>query len=122
MLYIIGGIAINILLFMGGCRVLSKHIFNRQDCDRFNIDNIEMRTGIDIPAIEKASCECGPGTKDSEFTLALEPNEYDYYLTRNKFELKDDLYINEKKDEYTKWSAVLDTSTQNLKVHLDYLR
>ena len=121
-LYFLGAIAISILLFMGGCRTLTKHIFQRQDCARFNIDNIELRTGIDIPATKSANYECAPGSKDAEFTLNLKPEEIDDYITRNKFILKDGLYVNTNENEYTKWYAVLDLSTQNLKIHLDYIK
>ncbi len=119
-LYIFGGIAIAMLLFMGACRLLNKQIFSHQDCKRFNIDNIEVRTGIDIPEVKNSSCKCADGTKDAEFTLKLKPEDIDRYVSRNKFELKDSLYINSNEDEYTKWFATLDLATQKLKVHIDY--
>ena len=120
LLYIIGGIAITMILFMGGCKLLNKQIFSRQDCERFNIDNIEVRTGIDIPKVENSTCKCAEGTKDAEFTLKLKSAEIDRYVSRNKFELEDNLYINANEDEYTKWFATLDLATQKLKVHIDY--
>ena len=119
-LYIIGGIAVMVILFMGGCRLLSKQIFNHQDCARFNIDNIEVRTGIDIPAIENAICECAPRTKDAEFTLKLEPKDLDHYLVRNKFSWAKGTFVNSNGDDYTKWIATLDIATQKLKIHIDY--
>ena len=120
LLYITGGIVLLSILFMGGCRMLSKQIFNSQDCARLNFDNIELRTGIDIPKIENAVCECAPGTKDAEFTLKLKPEDLKYYLSRNKFKWVNNILINSSEDEYTKWMATLDTATQKLIIHIDY--
>lgn len=120
LLYLLGGTVLTLVLFMGGCRLLNKQIFNQQSCERFNIDNIEVRTGIDIPTVENSSCECSRGVKDAEFTLKLKPENIDRYVSRNKFELKDSVYVNANEDEYTKWIANLDLKTQKLKVHIDY--
>lgn len=120
LLYIISGITILSFLFMGGCRILNKHIINRQDCARFNIDNIEVRTGIDIPTVENVVCECAPATKDAEFTLTLKRQDLAYYLARNKFSWSQGTFVNSNEDDYTKWMATLDTTTLKLKVHIDY--
>jgi len=50
-LKIIGLVVLGVLLFMGSFKLLVRHIFNRQDCERFNIDNIELRTGINVQII-----------------------------------------------------------------------
>ena len=100
--------------------MLSKQIFNHQDCKRFNIDNIELRTDIDIPKIENAICECAPGTKEAEFTLKLKPEDLEYYLSRNKFKWLNSTFINSNEDDYTKWMANLDTATKKLNIHIDY--
>ncbi|MFT6166238.1 MAG: hypothetical protein ACJAV5_000123 [Vicingaceae bacterium] len=98
LLYITGGTVLLSILFMGGCRMLSKQIFNHQDCKRFNIDNIELRTGIDIPAIENAIFECAPGTKDAEFTLKINPEDLEHYLSQNKFKWVNSTFINSNED------------------------
>ena len=43
-------VTVPILLFKG-CTSLGKTIYTSMDCDRFNIDHIEMRTGIDIQRV-----------------------------------------------------------------------
>lgn len=119
-LYTIGGVTLLAILFMGGCRILSKHIFNQQDCKRFVIDNIELRTGIDIPAVVNSTCECSEGTKDVEFTLALKSEKMAHYIERNKFNLQGKEFINTNEDEHSKWLAFLDTTSRQLTIHIDY--
>jgi len=68
---ILGGISWLTILFAGSIYSLSKHIYNRTDCVRFNIDNIESRTEIDIPQAISSECDCKdvPKMKESTFVL-----------------------------------------------------
>ena len=68
--------------FMIGFTLLRRHIFNRTDCERFNIDNIELRTGIDIPAVDSSNCECGDAVKRSNFYLHSEKVNMNDYISR----------------------------------------
>ena len=121
-IYFLGAIIVLAVLFMGGCRMMSKHIFNQQDCKRFVIDNIELRTGIDIPPVLNSTCACSEGTKDVEFTLNLKSGKMANYIERNKFNLQGKKFITTAEYEHTKWLAILDTTSQQLNIHIDYKR
>ena len=119
-LYITGGVILLAILFMGGCKIMSMHIFNQQDCKRFVIDNIELRTGIDIPPVLNSTCACSEGTKDVEFILNLKSGKIAPYIERNECNLQGKEFINTDKDEHSKWLAILDTTSQRLTIHIDY--
>ena len=68
-LKIIGLVALGVLVFMGSFKLLVRHIFNRQDCERFNIDNIELRTGVNVPSISDCDCRVTENMKLSTFIL-----------------------------------------------------
>lgn len=57
------------LLFMKGCQRLTPTIYWSMDCDQFNIDLIEVRTGIDIPKISHNYCELSPSQRKVSFQL-----------------------------------------------------
>lgn len=107
---------------MGGCRVLSKQIFNKQSCESFNIDNIELRTGIDIPKVKDYTCTCADGIKDSTFELDLTEEEFESYVSRNKFVKTDSALIKQNETEHTKWMAVLNPTSKSLAIHIEYLK
>lgn len=123
LLKIVGGLVLAAFLFMGGCSLLTKHIFSRQDCERFNIDNIEVRTGINIPAVSDYACECANGVKDARFTLKLNTDEeLQAYIKRNKFVAEGEKYINAQTTEYSEWRAELNPENKALNIHLVYLK
>ncbi|MEM7367192.1 MAG: hypothetical protein AAF587_01255 [Bacteroidota bacterium] len=115
-------LAASLFLFMGGVKMLVSHIYNRTDCERFNIDNIEVRTGIDIPSVSEADCTCDQiaKTKRSTFTINTQQVDLDEYLTTNKFVEQDGAYVNAGEREDTKWKAKLDPETHVLTVMLEY--
>lgn len=117
---IIGAFIVAILLFIGGFNLLARHIFSRQDCEMFNIDNVETRTRINIPSISDQTCVCENGVKDATFTLDLAKDEIETYITKNKFKSQGDLFIQGYENEYTNWTAELDTSNLKLSVHIEY--
>ncbi|MFT5724098.1 MAG: hypothetical protein ACI9JN_001215 [Bacteroidia bacterium] len=111
-----------IALFMGSFIMLSKHIFNRRDCIRFNIDNIEVRTGINVPAVVSSDCNCTETSKSSTFKLKTSTLDLETYIEANNFASVDNKLVNSGKNERTKWPAELDTSTANLSFQIEYLQ
>lgn len=101
---------------------LTKHIYTRTDCERFNIDNIELRANIDIPAIEGSDLECESDgtTKNSFFKLDKNALILDDYIQENKFVKEGALYVNQGEREDTKWRAELDPETYQLSVTIVY--
>lgn len=120
---IFASISVLAIGFILGFRGLVSHIYNRVDCESFNIDNIEVRTGIDIPAVTDVECSCNEEKtiKTSTFTLDVDQLDLDRYVARNKFKAIDGHYenIGERKD--TKWKAKLDRGSHQLTVTVEYL-
>lgn len=115
---------LGILLFLGfaGCKGLIHHIYNRTDCERFNIDNIEVRTGIDIPAVSNVICEyqSAEKTKVAVFTLDKALVNLDQYTAKNNFIQQGNQYIKTGERADTKWSANLNATTWDLTVAVQY--
>lgn len=111
-----------ILLGFAGCKGLINHIYNRTDCEQFNIDNIEVRTGIDIPAVSDVICEFKETerTKVSVFTLKKTDLDLSRYVDRNDFIDKGDFYVNSGERKDTKWDARLNKENLELTVELVY--
>jgi hypothetical protein len=49
-------LTISIVILYVDLHLFSRMIYNTQSCERFNIDNIELRTGVNIPEIKSYSC------------------------------------------------------------------
>ena len=112
---------IALLFMMGfGFKSLVRHIYNRMDCERFNIDHIELRTHTDIPMTTEATCVCEDGVRESEFTLHPEVDLEDY-AQKNKFIWSDSIYTKSGEDKATLYSYTLDTLNRQLKVHMMYV-
>ena len=65
-------------------------IANSNSCERFNIDNIELRAHFDIPKIEQGSCICikdkGDGnSKTNYFKIPIDVVDMGRYVYRNNF-------------------------------------
>ena len=112
------------IIFFGftGIKGFTSHIYNRTDCEQMNIDNIELRTGIDIPAVSKVVCEfkTAEQTKVSVFTLDKNQVDLPYYTNRNGFIQKGNQYIKSGERADTKWAASLDATTWELTVSVQY--
>ena len=108
---------------VGGFMPLTKHIYNRSDCERFNIDNIEVRTGINIPAISDAECSCDEikKTKFSKFTLNEEEVNIEGWIVTNGLKLEQDLYFRQGKNKHTIWEATFDPASNELEIKIEYL-
>lgn len=108
------------LLFMAGCKTLTSTIYQSMDCDQFNIDHIELRTGIDVPKIKRKYCQLNDSTRTVEFEVLLNAEELDAYSAKY-FEWNAPVFtaVGERSD--TRWQARLDTSSRALIFHLYYL-
>ena len=107
---------------MGSFRLLTKHIYSRTDCEAFNIDNIELRTGIDVPAVIESGCECfiSGNIKTAKFTLDVENLDFERYVSRNKFEWVEGEYRNSGERDDTAWASTLNLETKELTVFIEY--
>ncbi len=121
-LYTMASVTLFFLLGAVGCKSLINHIYNRVDCEQFNIDNVEVRTGINIPAIKRVDCECDETKtlKTNTFILNSDIVDMTEYVSRNKFKLEDGQYKNIGKREDTEWEAILNPETSELKVVIKY--
>ncbi len=115
------GLFILLLPFLG-CKMLTQHIYNRTDCERFNIDNIEVRTGINIPAVDEVTCEikAKENTKVSVFRLSKPSLDFSHYVKRNDFIKEGNFYVNRGEREDTEWEAKLNEADLKLVVSLVY--
>lgn len=119
---IFGSISILAIGAILGYRSLVSHIYDYVDCERFNIDNIEVRTGIDIPAVTDVDCSCNEdkSVKTSTFVLDTDQVNLDQYVTRNKFKAKNGHYENVGERKDTRWKATLDKASHELTVRVEY--
>jgi len=121
-LYTMASVALFLLLGAVGCKSLVNHIYKRVDCEQFNIDNVEVRTGINIPSITDVNCECNETKtiKTNTFILNSDIVDMGDYISRNKFILEDGQYKNIGQREDTEWEAILNPETSELKVVIKY--
>jgi hypothetical protein len=108
------------LLFMAGCKTLTSTIYQSMDCDQFNIDHIELRTGIDVPKVKRKNCQLNDSTRTVEFEVLLNAEELDAYSAKY-FEWNAPVFTAEGERSDTRWQASLDTSSRALIFHLYYL-
>lgn len=118
---LLSAVIMMIVLFFGSMMLLTRHIYERQDCKAFNIDNIELRTGIDIPKVISSKCECSDHRKNAEFVLDLDQLDITDYLSKNKLERAESRYIRAGENHNTKWSANYDSLQATLAVEIEYL-
>ena len=108
------------LLFMAGCKSVVKTIYNSMDCDQFNIDHIELRTGIDIPKVTRNFCHLDDTSRSISFEVLLDPAGLSAYSAKY-FEWDSTLFKAKGQRRDTKWNASLDTSTSVLIFNLFYI-
>ncbi len=113
-------LAVLVISTLFGLQSFIKHIYNRTDCVRYNIDNIELRTGINIPAVLDVDCNSNDSIKTSVFVLDTTQVNVEEYITKNELVLQNDRYVKSNDNENTKWSAELDMATKALTVVLEY--
>ena len=134
----------------GSCWGLVYAIRESNSCKQFNIDNIEVRTGIDIPSIHRTpdcfSCilDKEMNTKINYFKIRTDEIDMDKYLERNSFlpvnkvdlnlsvfekltkipEITSDnirnYHYNAGKGKQTDWLAIVDKNSGNLWIYMKY--
>ena len=120
-LYIFIGAVIGCsLLFMVGCKTLVKSIYFSMDCDRFNIDHIELRTGIDIPQITRNYCELSDEKRTVSFQLLKTGTDKAEYAQKYFTWNDEGFFKSEGMNDYTVWTATLDTVSNELIFKLHY--
>ena len=107
------------ILFMQGCKGLARTMYRSMDCDQFNIDHIELRTGINVPKVERNSCTLEDYVRLVSFQL-LEDDEFREGYIADYFEWADSLFYASNAGRHTQWSATLDTTTNELTFRLRY--
>lgn len=106
---------------MKGCQSLAKEIYWSMDCDQFNIDHIELRTGIDIPKITRNYCELSPTQRKVSFQLHKSGKDKAQYAATYFEYSGDHLFSANGTRKDHQWFATLDTTTNELIFIIDYL-
>ena len=117
-----------IILFFGligfGFFGLSKIIYNSCTCELFNIDNIELRTGINIPKVKSVDCIYDEitRTKKSTFIIDTIKVDLDEYIQNNKLihSNSDELYHKSNDTKNHSYKGVLDKKTGELNIEIIY--
>jgi len=118
-------ILLSLILFVlslpfGGIYLLSQVAYNSTGCQQFNIDNIEVRTGIDIPAVtNKVGCHSDGRIKTTSFVIKEYVDLADY-IQKNDFIKNKNSYENKGENATSKWTATLDLETSVLSVQILY--
>lgn len=119
-LYIIIGAVAFLFLLGSGCRGLARTMYNSMDCNRFNIDHIELRTGINITDTDSLLyCELSDYQRRTAYVLNPKAVDFSNYAPKY-FRYVDSSYIATGADEHTIWSATLDTNTRIITFDLQY--
>ncbi|MEM5564553.1 hypothetical protein WNY78_05540 [Psychroserpens sp. AS72] len=119
LIYILSFVTFISLIYVG-LNLFGKFIYNTQSCEQFNIDNIELRTGVNIPEVTTTDCKCEDNKKVSKFIIDTDNVDLDDYVTKNEFTRVDDLYIKENDNKNSTYKVVLDKKTAELTVNLIY--
>lgn len=109
------------LLFIKGCQSLTHTIYWSMDCDQFNIDHIEVRTGIDIPKVTTKKCSLTEKQRITDFNIELDEHALSAYANKH-FTFIDSLYFASGVQEHHLWFATLDTANSVLHFELQYLQ
>ena len=108
------------LLLMKGCQSFARTIYNSMDCNQFNIDHIELRTGIDVPQIKRNYCELTDTSRTVSFQLLKTGKDKKAYAEKYFRWSEGSLFVQEGSNSDTRWSARLDTVTSELVFKLHY--
>lgn len=123
-LFIIGAILLFFTLVRFGIYGFSKVIYNSCSCERFNIDNIELRTGINIPAIKKMECNYNTTSKTKKSSFIIDTKEINIndYIKRNKLEKSEDenLYVKSNDIISHSYKVILKKNSGKLDVEINY--
>lgn len=106
--------------FVGAVHLFGRYIYNTRSCKAFNIDNIELRTGVNIPKVTSTECQCTNDTKVSKFIIDTEQLDVNDYIKRNNLKFVENLYIKENDNENSTYKVVFNKETAELIVNLTY--
>jgi len=108
------------LLLMEGCQSITQTIYDSMDCNQFNIDHIELRTGIDVPQIKRNYCELTDTSRTVSFQLLKTGKDKKAYAEKYFKWSNGSDYTQEGSNSDTRWTARLDTVTSELVFKLHY--
>ena len=108
------------LLLMKGCQSFARTMYNSMDCNQFNIDHIELRTGIDVPQIKRNYCELTDTSRTVSFQILKTGEDKRVYAEKYFRWSKESVFVQEGSNSDTRWSAQLDTVTSELVFKLHY--
>lgn len=80
-----------VLMGMLGIRTFTKKVYNGRDCEWGNIDHLELRARVDVPAINHCDCQYSAKEKKkiSVFRLQRQEDGLAEYIRRNNLQLLD---------------------------------
>ena len=119
-LIILSVLAIFLIAIYGGLHFFGNLIYNTKSCDRFNIDNIELRTGVNIPEIVTSNCECKDNNKISKFIIDSVKVDLDDYISKNEFTRVGNLYVKENDNSNSTYKVTFEKQTAELIINLTY--
>jgi len=90
------------------------------DCDRFNIDHIEMRTGIDIQQIQRNYCRLSSDEREVSFK-SLKDGASEMAYAQRYFTWDGTTFSAIGSNPETNWYASLDTISNELYFRLNYI-
>ena len=109
------------ILLMKGCQSLAKEIYWSMDCDQFNIDHIELRTGIDIPKITRNYCELSPTQRKVSFQLHKSGKDKAQYAA-TYFKYSGDHLFSANGIRLNRHWSMTSPTTKNQRIFFDYLK
>lgn len=123
-IFILSGIALSLTLVSFGFYGVSKMIYNSCSCEQFNIDNIELRTGINIPSIKDTECTYDEITKTKKATFLIDTEKIDLeaYILKNKLVKSDygELYVKSNNIKSHSYQGVLNKKTGKLNIEINF--
>lgn len=113
-----------IILFClaGSCKGLIHFIYHHMDCNEFNIDHIEVRTGIDVPKTVSSICHLSEDQtkRKVDFVLDTTVVDIDRWLKMNKFAKSGKQYVKLASLEDHDWQATFERDKHQLSVQIVY--
>ena len=115
-----GIFGIVIALIFVGLNQFGKYIFESTECEKFNIHNIELRTGINIPPVLDVECNSNSLVKKNTFKIDRNNFDMDKYVKSNNFIKVDSIYMNKGQNKSTAWNAILNPKNAVLFIRVKY--
>ena len=123
-LLIVSTVLLFAILVAFGIYGFSKIIYNSCNCKRFNIDNIELRTGINIPEIKTVTCNYNEITKTKKSSFIIDTKEVNIedYIQKNKLAKADEnnLYTKSNDIKSHAYKVILNKNTGKLEVQINF--